>query len=305
MENKIILSESDKIAAASKLVLDGLNSPHSRTMYNRALVDFLTWRQIEKQSAPLSKAMVQEYRQILLGKYAPATVNQKLSAIRQLAVEAADNGLMDPHDAAAIGRVKGTKRAGVRSGNWLSLDQAQKLINAPDLSRLKGIRDRAILAVMLGGGLRRSEVASLRFEHIQQRDGRWVISDLIGKGGRVRTVPIQPWAKQAIDEWAQAAGIAQDFIFRYINRGGKLAGNSMTSQAIQNVVKEYAQKCGYELAAHDLRRTFAKLARKSGGDLMQIQLTLGHASVQTTERYIGEKQNLSCAAGDGIKLHLE
>jgi len=157
---------------------------------------------------------------------------------------------------------------------------------------------------MLGAGLRRSEVAALTFEHIQQREGRWVIVDLIGKGKRVRTVPIPSWAKQAIDEWAQTAGISTGRIFRAVNKGDRLAGESLTSQAVQDVVKAYAKQCGFELAAHDLRRTFAKLARKGGADLMQIRLTLGHASVKTTERYLGENQDLTSAPCDVLGLRL-
>ena len=190
------------------------------------------------------------------------------------------------------------KSGGVRTGNWLSKEQAQRLLDAPDITTLKGLRDRAILAVMLGAGLRRSEVANLTFEHIQQREGRWVIVDLIGKGKRIRTVPIPSWAKQAIDEWVQTAGISEGRIFRAVNKGDRLAGDSLTSQAVQDVVKLYAKQCGFELAAHDLRRTFAKLARKGGADLMQIQLTLGHATVTTTERYLGEKQDLTTAPCD-------
>ena len=88
----------------------------------------------------------------------------------------------------------------------MAKEQAEQLIAAPDLETLKGKRDRVILALMLGCGLRRNEVAELTFEDVQQRDGRWAIVDLQGKGGRVRTVPMPGWAKVAIDNWAAAAG---------------------------------------------------------------------------------------------------
>ena len=274
-------------------------------MYAKALDDFLAWYENTGKRG-LTKAVVAEYKVELQSKgYAPATINQKLSAIRKLAAEAADNGLMDAQLANGVKALKGVKSAGVRTGNWLTRDQAQKLLQTPDITTLKGLRDRAILAVMLGAGLRRSEVAALTFEHIQQREGRWVIVDLVGKGKRVRTVPIPSWAKQAIDEWTQTAGLSSGRIFRAVNKGDRVVGDSLTSQAVQDIVKEYAAKCGYELAAHDLRRTFAKLARKGGADLMQIQLTLGHASVSTTERYIGEQQDLTSAPCDvlGLKLY--
>jgi integrase len=66
-----------------------------------------------------------------------------------------------------------------------------------------------------------------------------------------------------------------------INKGDNLSGDYMSSQAVQNIVKEYADYLGYSLSAHDLRRTFAQLARKAKRPIDQIQLTLGHASVQT------------------------
>jgi site-specific recombinase XerD len=80
-------------------------------------------------------------------------------------------------------------------GNWLSASQAERLINSPDVATLKGNRDRALLALLIGTGLRREEAASLTTEHVQQRDGRWVIVDLTGRGNRLRSVPVPSFAK--------------------------------------------------------------------------------------------------------------
>src|SRR5450759_5084602 len=142
------------------------------------------------------------------------SINVRITAVRKLAVEAADNGLLAPELAAGITRVKGVASKGVRLGNWLSIRQAQALLNTPDTATTKGLRDRAILAVLLGCGLRRSEVAALTVPHVQQRDGRWCIIDLVGKHGRVRTVPMPTWVKVAIDAWTSAAGIADGYVFR-------------------------------------------------------------------------------------------
>ena len=305
METSIITTSNGQLEAIKQLVTDGLTSKLSKVMYAKNLDDFLAWYQ--DQGAPgLSKATIQHYKNHLLElDYAPATVNQKLVAVRRLAVEAVDNNLADPAILEGIRRVKGVPMEGVRTGNWLTLEQAQMLINTPDITTLKGLRDRAILAVMLNTGLRRSEMAKLSFDHIQQREARWVIVDLIGKGKRVRTVPIASWAKQAVDEWTQAANISKGNIFRPINKGDNLSGDHLTSQAIQNVIKEYASKAGLNISAHDARRTFAQLSYQAGAPLDQIQLSLGHASIQTTERYLGTKQNLSIAPCDMIKLHLE
>src|SRR5215471_11132994 len=150
--------------------------------------------------AGFTKATVAAWRVALEARGLGAiSINVRITAVRKLAVEAADNGLLPPEIAAGITRIKGVASKGVRLGNWLSAKQAQSLLNAPDATTNKGLRDRAILAVLLGCGLRRSEVAALTFKHIQQRDGRWCIVDLIGKHGRVRTVPMPTWVKLAID----------------------------------------------------------------------------------------------------------
>jgi len=292
-------------SAVVNLVLDGLTSEHSKRAYSTALADFLGWH-AEQGRPALSKALVQAYKSRLEADgLAPATVNLRLSAIRKLAVEAADNGLLDPVLAQGIARVHGVKQAGTRSGNWLTREQAQQLLDCPDVSTFKGRRDRALLAVLLGCGLRRSECAALTFEHIQQREGRWCIVDLRGKGQRIRTVPAPSWCKAAIDEWTSAANISDGRVFRAVHKGGWVNGDGMTSQAIADVVHLYARVCGLDgFACHDARRTWAKLAHKGGADLGQIQLTLGHASIQTTEKYLGVAQDLTDAPCDVLGLRL-
>lgn len=307
MDNRIAIIDKRGFdhEEAIMLVTNSLDSLNSRRMYEVALKDFLSWYQDQGKTA-LTKAVVNEYKDHLKGlNYAPSSINQKLSAIRKLAVEASDNGLIDSQLASGVSRVKGVRSAGIRVGNWLTKDQAERLINSTNKTTLKGLRDRAILAVMIGGGLRRSEVAKLTFDHIQQREGRWVIIDLVGKGNRVRTVPIASWVKVAIDQWTETANFKEGRLFRSINRGDNISGDSMTSQSIQDVVKFYDALCGFGLQAHDLRRTYAKLARKGGADLMQIQLSLGHASLKTTERYLGEIQDLTSAPGDFLGIRLD
>lgn len=286
-----------------QMVTDGLTSPKSKLAYSKSNTDFLAWCDDEGRS--FNKATVQNYKTVLEARgLAPSSINQQLSAIRKLAAEAADNGLLDSALASGIANVKGVKQAGIRAGNWLSKEQAQDLLNAPNLATLKGVRDRAILAVMIGAGLRRSEVATLTFEHIQQRDARWVIVDLVGKGNRVRTVPIPSWTKAALDVWSAQGYASVGHVFRAIHKGGYINGESMTAQAIRDVVKEYGDALGLNIAAHDLRRTFAKLAHKGGAGLDQIQLSLGHASIKTTERYLGVQQNLHDAPCDHLGLQV-
>src|SRR5262245_51502964 len=105
-----------------------------------------------------------------------------VSAVRRLAYEASDNGLLSPGLAAGIRRVKGAKRLAMRIGNWLTVDQSKTLLDGPPADHLRGKRDRAILALLIGCGLRRAQLVGLRVQDFQLREERWVIADLIGKG---------------------------------------------------------------------------------------------------------------------------
>lgn len=300
-----LIQQDTATELAIQTVVDSLDSPHSRRAYERHLREFIAWHHSTDQTV-LSKATVQRYAASLRESgLSPATINQRLSAIRKLAVEASDNGALDIQIANGIKSIKGVRQEGTRTGNWLQKQQAQQLLDAPDASTLKGLRDRAILALLLGCGLRRAEAANLTFDRIQQRDGRWVLVDLLGKRNKLRSVPMPAWTKAAIDEYAANAGLKEGIVFRPINKGGRITSERMTEQAIYNVVLQYADKiCIGKIAPHDLRRTFAKLAHKGGSGLDQIQLSLGHGSIQTTERYLGVEQDLTNAPCDHLGLRL-
>jgi site-specific recombinase XerD len=305
MTELIAVPQVDQWSRLKTLVLDSVSSPITRRVYNLGLDEFFTWYRQEPR-AGFTKATVAAWRVALEARGLGAvSINVRITAVRKLAVEAADNGLLAPELASGIARVKGVPSKGVRLGNWLSARQAQTLLNAPDATTPKGLRDRAILATLLGCGLRRSEVAALMMNHIQQRDGRWCIVDLVGKHGRVRTVPMPAWVKVAIDAWSASAGVADGHVFRAVNRGGQVQAAALSEKVVWQLLRGYATAAGMTgIAPHDLRRTCAKLCRAAGGELEQIQLLLGHASVQTTERYLGTKQDLVHAPNDGIKLRV-
>ena len=290
---------------AIRMVLDSLPSEHSRRAYERALIDFFRWHASAGRPA-LNKAVVQRYASELRDSgLSSSSINQRLSAIRKLAAEAADNGALDSQVAGGIRAVKGARQEGRRTGNWLTREQAQLWLGAPDTRTLKGLRDRALLAVLIGCGLRRAEAANLSFDHVQQRDGRWVLVDLIGKRDKVRSVPMPNWTKAAIDGWSSRAGVAEGLVFRAVNKGDNVVGEGITPQAIRNTVADYAEKLKHAgVAPHDLRRTFAKLAYKGGAALDQIQLSLGHESIQTTENYLGVEQDLTDAPCDHLGIRL-
>src|SRR4051812_43356234 len=153
----------------------------------------------------------------------PHPLSTFVSPIRRLAYEAADCGLLSPDLAAGIRRVKGVKKHGMRIGNWLTADQGKRLLTAFGGEGLRPNRDYAMIAVLLGCGLRRAEVAGLTVEDLQQREEHWIIADLVGKGGHVRTVPVPTWVKLAVDTWLTAAGITTGPVFRAINKAHRIA----------------------------------------------------------------------------------
>lgn len=300
-------SASAELGKAAALVLDAVGSDNTRRAYRRALLGgkgvpgFLPW--LASTGEPMSKAAVNAYRrQLEAAGMAASSINQALAAVRKLAAEAADAGLLPDAVASAVKAAPGVKARGVRSGNWLSREDAQRLIEAPDPATLGGMRDRVLLALMIGCGLRRDEAARVDLAQIQQRDGRWAIVDMRGKGGRVRTAPMPAWCKAAIDRWTAAAGITGGVVLRPVAKGGKVGDGPMTPQAVYLRVQRYADRLGLALAPHDARRTFAQLARKGGAPIEQIQLSLGHASIATTERYLGGALDLTNAACDALGL---
>jgi integrase len=293
---------SAAILALREMVLNSVASEHSKRNYAKALDEVFTL--CANRSQGLSRALLMEYRAAMLEKkLSTSTVNVRLSAVRKLVGEARRNGIIDAEEAANLAGVPNLSQKGTRLGNWLTREQAKELLTVPDRSKIKGERDYAILALLLGCALRRQELASLDVEDIQLREGRWVVADLRGKGGRVRTVAIPLWVKKAIDGWMVAAKIEKGRLLRPLSKSGKVIGDELGDWAIWSVVEQSANEIGIEhFGAHDLRRTCAKLCRKNGGDLEQIKFLLGHSSIQTTERYLGSEQDLAVAVNDNLGL---
>jgi integrase len=284
-------------------VLNMLASAHSRRSYQHAIEKFSAWYCSEPRLG-FNRSVVVRYRSFLEGlSLSAATINLHLSAIRRLADEAAESGWLSPELAIGIRRVKGVKRLGRRIGNWLTADQAQELLNAVSQGTLRGRRDAAVIGLLLGCGLRRSETVNLRLDQLQLRESHWVIVDMVGKGGRLRTVPVPAWCKGLIDIWIHDAGVTEGKVFRRVSKNGTQQDEGVTTDVVWYAVKRYAKRIGIDhLAPHGLRRTCARLCHDAGGELEQIQFLLGHASVQTTERYIGCRQNLRDAVNDRFRI---
>jgi len=261
---------------AKTAVLNSLTSVSGQRTYDHAIREFVAWYCSEPRLA-FNRSVVLRYRiHLEQRKYAPATINLRLAAVRRIAYEAADAGLLSPELAAGIRRVKGVRRIGVRLGNWLTPEQGRRLLESSAPSSVRDLRDHAMVAMLIGCGLRRAELLALRVESIQQREEHWVIADLIGKAGHVRTVPIPIWVKSKVDAWLAPAAVTRGPVFRAINKAGRVWGDGMSPKVLWDVVRTAAARAGIDkLAPHDQRRTCARLCHLAGGELDQIQFLLG------------------------------
>lgn len=287
--------------------LESVESAHTLRAYKRALLAFAEWLAGQE----VTYDTVTKYRAHLVsGQQSPQNVNQRLNAIRFYVRNLAERGQMRAEHAEMTCRVKGLKVKGRKLGNWLSVEEAEKILNAPDTSTPIGLRDRAILGLLIGAGLRRSEAASLQRQQVERRDGRWVLVGVTGKHGRTRNVPVADWVKALVDVWAQRAGIESGHLFRAVHWNEKaqrltLDPDPLTPNSLFYVVQRYGMRAEMpRLAPHDCRRTFARLAFEGAAPLAQIQLALGHANQVTTERYINATQDLQMSPSDVLGVNV-
>ena len=317
------MSDDPRIVRLLAMTLNGLNSRHTQRAYKADLDDFLEWWQGHGNMA-LSKAELDKYKAWMRrhGR-GESAVNRALTAVRRFLRDASDNNLIDVREAESALKVRNITQRGTRLGRWLTLDQLQQLINAPDFTTLRGCRDRMLLSLLGGAGLRRGELARVTIASIQQREGRWVLVDLVGKHHRIRSIPISGFVHTAIEDWSGMSGISDKLVPLFQRVGcanygwGRRCKDEEESllgpyptllaleQEVYRSVAKHAGALGIDLAPHDLRRTYAKLARSAGGELEQIQLTLGHASLSTTQKYLGTDLDYKKAPSDLIALNLD
>ena len=278
---------------AKTAVLNTLASEHSRRSYEYAIERFIAWYCSEPRLT-FNRTVVIRYRSFLERlSLSSSTINSHLSAIRRLADESAESGWLSPELAIGIRRVRGVKRLGRKSGNWLTRNQAQDLVNAASKTDLRGQRDGAILGLLLGCGLRRSEVVGLRLDQLQSREGHWVIVDLVGQGRRLRTVPMPSWCNELLDVWVRHSGVSEGKVFRRLLKGGKPQGQGVTANVVWYAVKRCACQAGLiSLAPHDLRRTCARLWVVSQFEFPLATQIGPHASAQCVGRVAQLSRNV-------------
>ena len=196
--------------------------------------------------------------------------------------------------------IKVKQSKGTRAHTWLSGAEVKKLMALPGRD-IVGERDRVLLGLLVGAGLRREELVSLAFDDIKPQGERMVVEVKHGKGDKPRVVPISPALARLIDAWGERIG-RQGRIVRSLGMAREL-GKSMTGAAVAGVVKRYGAKLGKPgLAPHDLRRTFAQLGLDAGVPIQQISVVLGHANIATTQRYLNLALDLSSTVSDFVPI---
>lgn len=189
--------------------------------------------------------------------------------------------------------------SGQQAHIWLNLGEVRAILNVlTEISTLKGMRDRVVLGLLLGAGLRRDELARLTWDHIVAQGDRTVLS-IAGKGKKRRVIPLHVKLVALLDNWAETIGRG-GYICRSITKGS-VVGESISGQAILDIVDAYGRELGKEkLRPHDLRRTYARIGYDAGIDIGQISKLLGHASIATTQRYLGLQIDLKKTVSDFV-----
>lgn len=190
---------------------------------------------------------------------------------------------------------------GQKAHAWLSQSEVKRLLDSCKVDSIQGQRDRIILGLLVGAGLRREELAGLTFEDIviQPAGGKArTVLNVHGKGAKDRAVPINDRLAAALDEWQQTTGAGP--IARAINKGGAIQGGLSAIGIFKIVGKAGAAIGKPELAPHDLRRTYAQLGYEAGVPITQISKLLGHSNVATTQRYLNLDLDLAQTVSDFI-----
>jgi integrase len=221
----------------------------------------------------------------------PNTINRMLSAVKRLMREAALQGYVEQSTATAFGQVPGVKIAALKErikGNTrvrIEPTAMREVCDTPDMDRLIGLRDTALLATLAGSGLRVSELASLTVQQIQRRDKGFIVLVRGKNDVEAREAPLSREAHEHIQTWLTVRPVASEAIFTaFDGKGARLTTRPLSAVAIWQIVRRYSQEAGLsDVKPHDFRRFVGtQLARK---DIRKAQKALGHKRLETTARH--------------------
>jgi site-specific recombinase XerD len=240
----------------------------------------------------------QALRSAVAQRYAPATANKMMSALRGVFREAWRLGLMDAESYHRAADVKAIRGETLPRGRALSAGEIRALFEACARDQPPAAaRDAAILALLYGAGLRRSELVALELRDYSLEDGALTIR--AAKGRKDRIVYVTNGGKLALDAWLAARGDDAGPMFSPIDRGGHLHQRKLTGQAIYNMLRKRASEAGVSaFSPHDLRRTFISHLLDAGADLSAVRQLAGHSSISTTARYDRRDESMKRSASE-------
>lgn len=215
---------------------------------------------------------------------APASINATLSALRGVARAAWQLGKIAAEDYYRIAGVKNVRGSRLPAGRALTPGEIGALLDtcARD-ETAAGARDAAIIALLYGAGLRRSEAAALDLGHYDSMAGEISVR---GKGDKERLVPLEAGVSAALNDWLSVRGEDSGSLLCPVRKGGKIELRRISAQAIYDALLKRGREARIPiLSPHDLRRTFASELLDVSGDISAVQRLMGHANVQTTMRY--------------------
>ena len=224
-------------------------------------------------------------RSKLAEKFAAATTNKMLAALRGVLKEAWRLGLMSAEDYRRAADLAPVRGATLPRGRALSMGEIRSIfLTCAADQRATGRRDAALMGILYGCGLRRSEVVALELKDYNKEEGSLTIR--AAKGNKDRMVYLPVGAQQALDKWIRARGKKAGPLFIPINKGGRILQGRMAGQAVLKLLRRRARAAGVAtFSPHDLRRTFISDLLDAGADIANVQRLAGHANVQTTTRY--------------------
>lgn len=238
----------------------------------------LDWSAVRYQHA-------QAVRSDLAERYKPATVNKALSGLRGVLREAWRLGLITSEDYRRAADLEAIKGESLPPGRALTAGELKALLAACSADETAaGARDAALLALLYGAGLRRSEAVALDVSDYDVATGMMVVRH--GKGNRDRVVYATNGAADALADWLAVRGEVDGPLFLPVNKGGVVGGHRMSGQAVLYILRRRALQGGVtRLTPHDLRRTFISDLLDLGADIATVQRLAGHASITTTTGY--------------------
>jgi integrase/recombinase XerD len=258
-------------------------SQNTLSAYARDLAGFVNFCEKMGISKPadVDRALVRDYlAQMRKKDFAPSTVTRSQVSIRNLFKFLVRESFLDVDPTELIELPKPRRSL----PKVLSLEQVEKLLEAPDPTRPNGIRDRAMLAVLYATGVRVSELIRLQSRRVDLQAG---FVQVIGKGDKERKVPFGPVASKKVEKYLTDARESLLKGRRCSDLFVTVRGKGMTRQAFWHIIKKHAKKAQVptEISPHSLRHSFATHLVERGADLRIVQEMLGHADISTTEIY--------------------